>query len=31
MAFDWNIVREEIAGKKVPSVIAGEIYFGTNS
>jgi cholesterol oxidase len=31
MAFDWNIVREEIAGKRVPSVISGEIFFGTNS
>jgi cholesterol oxidase len=31
MAFDWNIVRQEIAGTKVPSVIAGEIYYGTNS
>jgi cholesterol oxidase len=31
MAFDWNIVREEIAGKRVPSVIAGEVYYGTNS
>ncbi|MBR0696522.1 GMC oxidoreductase [Bradyrhizobium lablabi] len=31
MAFDWHAVREEMAGKRVPSVIAGEIYFGTNS
>jgi cholesterol oxidase len=31
IAIDWNVVREEIAGKKVASVIAGEIYYGTNS
>ncbi|AXC10432.1 Cholesterol oxidase [Acidisarcina polymorpha] len=31
IAIDWNIVREEIAGKKVASIIAGEVYYGTNS
>jgi cholesterol oxidase len=31
MAIDWDIVREEIKGKKVPSIIAGELYYGTNS
>ena len=31
IAFDWEIVRQEIAGRKVPSIIAGEVYYGTNS
>ncbi len=31
MAFDWNIVRQEIAGEKTAGVIAGEIYYGTSS
>jgi cholesterol oxidase len=31
IAFDWSIVRQEIAGQKVPSIIAGEVYYGTNS
>lgn len=31
IAFDWDIVRQEIAGKKVASVIAGQYYFGTES
>jgi cholesterol oxidase len=31
MAIDWEIVRQEIAGQKVPSIIAGEVYYGTNS
>lgn len=31
IAIDWDIVRKEIAGSKVPSIIAGEVYYGTNS
>ena len=31
IAFDWNIVRQEIAGTKVPSVIAGQYYYGVES
>lgn len=31
IAFDWDIVRQEIAGQKVASVIAGQVYYGTNS
>ncbi|PIG91060.1 cholesterol oxidase [Gloeocapsopsis sp. IPPAS B-1203] len=31
MGVDWDIVREEIAGKRVPSVIAAEFWFGNNS
>ena len=31
IAFDWETVRQEIAGQKVPSIIAGEVYYGTNS
>ena len=31
MAIDWDIVRKEIKGRKVPSIINGEIYYGTNS
>ncbi|MBN9519834.1 GMC family oxidoreductase [bacterium] len=31
MAVDWDIVRGEIAGTKVPSVIAAEFWFGNNS
>jgi cholesterol oxidase len=31
IAIDWDIVRQEIAGQKVPSIIAGEVYYGTNS
>lgn len=31
IAIDWEIVRQEIAGQKVPSIIAGEVYYGTNS
>ncbi len=30
-AIDWNIVRQEIAGTKVPSAIAGEVWYGMNS
>lgn len=31
MGVDWDIVREEISGTKVPSVIAAEFWFGNNS
>jgi cholesterol oxidase len=31
IAIDWDIVRQEMAGRKVPSIIAGEVYYGTNS
>jgi cholesterol oxidase len=31
MAIDWDIIREEIAGKKVPSLIAAEFWYGNNS
>ncbi|AKG24885.1 GMC oxidoreductase [Calothrix sp. 336/3] len=31
IAFDWDIVRQEISNQKVASVIAGQIYYGTNS
>jgi cholesterol oxidase len=31
MAVDWDIVREEIVGTKVRSVIAAEFWFGNNS
>ncbi|HUO40345.1 MAG TPA: GMC oxidoreductase [Mycobacterium sp.] len=31
MAVDWDIVRDEIAGRKVASVIAAEFWFGNNS
>lgn len=31
MGIDWDIVREEIAGKKVASTIAAEFWFGQNS
>jgi cholesterol oxidase len=31
IAVDWNIVRQEIAGQKVPSAIAGQVYYGINS
>lgn len=30
-AMDWDIVRDELAGKAVPSVTIGEYVFGTNS
>jgi cholesterol oxidase len=30
-AVDWNIVREEMAGTKAPSAIAGQSWFGLNS
>lgn len=31
IAIDWDIVRQEITGQKVASVIAGQVYYGTNS
>jgi cholesterol oxidase len=31
MAIDWDIVREEIRGTKVPSFIAAEFWYGNNS
>lgn len=31
MAVDWDIVRDEIAGRRVPSVIAAEFWLGNNS
>ena len=31
MAVDWDVVRDEIAGKKVPSFIAAEFWYGNNS
>jgi cholesterol oxidase len=30
-AVDWNIVRQEIAGKKTPSAIDGQSWYGLNS
>lgn len=31
LAVDWSIVRQEIRGAKVPSLIAGQAYYGVNS
>ena len=31
IAFDWDIVRQEIAGEKAPSIIAGQYYYGAES
>lgn len=31
MAIDWEVVRDEIAGKKVPSFTAAEFWYGDNS
>ena len=31
LAMDWNIVRDEIAGRSVPSAIAGQSFYGLNS
>ncbi|MGB3759229.1 MAG: GMC oxidoreductase [Rivularia sp. (in: cyanobacteria)] len=31
MNVDWDIVRQEIAGTKVPSAIDGQVYYGINS
>jgi len=30
-ALDWNIVRQEMCGARVPSAIAGEVWYGMNS
>ena len=31
IAFDWDIVRQEMAGEKKPSIIAGEYFYGAES
>lgn len=31
LAVDWEIVRDEIAGRRVPSAIAGQSFYGLNS
>lgn len=31
LAMDWDVVREEIAGRSVPSAIAGQSFYGLNS
>lgn len=31
IAFDWDIVRQEITGQKVPSIISGQYYYGAES
>jgi cholesterol oxidase len=31
MGIDWDVVREEISGKRVPSAIAGQSWYGLNS
>jgi cholesterol oxidase len=31
LAIDWRIVRDEIAGRRVPSAIAGQSFYGLNS
>ncbi len=31
LAVDWNVVRDEIAGRRVPSAIAGQSFYGLNS
>jgi len=31
LAVDWNIVRDEIAGRRIPSAIAGQSFYGLNS
>ena len=31
LAVDWNIVRDEMAGLRVPSAIAGQSFYGLNS
>ncbi|MBR8836907.1 MAG: GMC family oxidoreductase [Stigonema ocellatum SAG 48.90 = DSM 106950] len=31
IAVNWNIICQEIAGEKVPSAIAGQVYYGINS
>jgi cholesterol oxidase len=31
VALDWNVVHEELTGGRVPSVIAGDFWYGNNS
>jgi len=31
LAIDWDVVRDEIAGRRVPSAIAGQSFYGLNS
>ena len=31
LAVDWSVVRDEIAGRRVPSAIAGQSFYGLNS
>lgn len=31
IAFDWDIVRQEISGQKKPSIISGQYYYGAES
>jgi cholesterol oxidase len=31
LALDWDVVRAELTGARKPSVIAGEVWYGTNS
>lgn len=31
LAVDWDVVRDEIAGRRVPSAIAGQSFYGLNS
>lgn len=31
IAFDWDIVRQEITGQKKPSIISGQYYYGAES
>jgi cholesterol oxidase len=31
IAIDWNVVRQEISGARVPSAIVGEVWYGMNS
>ena len=31
LAMDWDIVRDEMAGRRVPSAIAGQSFYGLNS
>lgn len=31
LAIDWAVVRDEIAGRRVPSAIAGQSFYGLNS
>jgi cholesterol oxidase len=31
LAIDWDIVRDEMAGRRIPSAIAGQVFYGLNS